>query len=249
MEGRRAGVLRRADGPGETAKEERMGTPAPTTPRRPVRGAARLLRGTGGAAAITTLAAALHSAATAGPLPGVGLLLFSAVLAAPLCTLLAGRALSLWRTAAAVAGAQGLYHGLYALSGGAHAVSVAPGVGAAHAGHVTAGAGGRALVVHASGAASDHAAGHGPGMLAAHVLAAVLTVAVLRHGERMVVAVAERVLEATPLGRLLVALAHVVAPAPRSVRRRAPRRIVPAGCLVLLGSPGLRGPPALALAA
>lgn len=66
---------------------------------------------------------------------------FAAVLAAPLCTALAGRALSLWRTAAAVAIAQGLFHVLYGLAAGGHAVAPVAGVDSAHLGHARPGAG------------------------------------------------------------------------------------------------------------
>ena len=86
-------------------------------PPRVVRGPARLVRGWAGALAMTALAALFHTAAEPGHgFPEVGVVAFAAVLAAPLCTALAGRALSLWRTAAAVAIAQGLFHVLYGLA-------------------------------------------------------------------------------------------------------------------------------------
>lgn len=67
---------------------------------------------------------------------------FAAVLAAPLCTALAGRALSLWRTAAAVAIAQGLFLDmLYGLAAGGHAAAPVAGVDPAHLGHARPGAG------------------------------------------------------------------------------------------------------------
>ena len=88
---------------------------------RVVRGPARLARGWAGALAMTALAALFHTAAEPGHgFPEVGVVAFAAVLAAPLCTALAGRALSLWRTAAAVAIAQGLFHVLYGLAAGGH---------------------------------------------------------------------------------------------------------------------------------
>ncbi|MBN6761490.1 hypothetical protein JRF79_11255, partial [Micrococcus luteus] len=67
-------------------------------PPRVVRGPARLARGWAGALAMTALAALFHTAAEPGHgFPEAGVVAFAAVLAAPLCTALAGRALSLWR--------------------------------------------------------------------------------------------------------------------------------------------------------
>ena len=116
-----------------------MGTPTPV-PSRAVAGPARVLRGAAGALAMTLLAALFHSAAASTPLPAPALLLFSAVLAAPVCTLLAGRALSLWRTAAAVAVAQGLFHALYSVAAGGRSVATAAGVAPAHLAHSHVGA-------------------------------------------------------------------------------------------------------------
>lgn len=226
-----------------------MGTPTPV-PSRAVAGPARVLRGAAGALAMTLLAALFHSAAASTPLPAPVLLLFSAVLAAPVCTLLAGRALSLWRTAAAVAVAQGLFHALYSVAAGGRSVATAAGVAPAHLAHSHVGAARPLLTVDAASETSAHAAHAGtPGMLLAHLAAAALTVAVLRHGERMLVAAAERVLQAAPVWRLLVALAAGLLPTPRPVRVPAWRAPSAPAAVVVLASPGRRGPPAFALAA
>ncbi|MEW1964331.1 hypothetical protein AB0302_02865 [Micrococcus sp. NPDC078436] len=211
---------------------------------RVVRGPARLLRGWAGASAMTLLAALFHTAASPGHgAPGPGLLLASTVLAAPLCTALAGRALSLWRTVAAVSGAQGLFHALYGLSHGGHSVAAASAEHAGHLGRAT--AGGAPLLAVVPGPASAGApTDAGAAMLAAHLVAAILTVAVLRWGERAVVALAERVLETT---LILWASAPVPAPA-RPAGRPAPRAAGPVESLLVLSTPGLRGPP-FALAA
>lgn len=220
---------------------------------RVLRGASRLARGWSGALAMTLLAALFHSAATHGASsPSLGALALSTVLAAPLCTALAGRAFSLWRTVAAVLGAQGIFHTLYGVSAGAATVRVAPGAGpggdalGAHAGHldVASAAQGPLLAVSDAAEGASHAVHDGPGMLAAHLAAALLTVVVLRWGEAAVVAAVERVLEATGLTRLPRGPLPLPAPL-RVAALHAPR---PVAALVLIGTPGRRGPP-LALAA
>lgn len=219
--------------------------PVAPPPSRAVSGTARLVRGLAGAVVMTGLAAASHSAAAGGPLPPAALLAFAVVLAAPVTTALAGRSLSLWRTLVAVLAAQGIFHTLYAVAGGTHQVHAAAGVDPAHLDHLPTGAG-PALAVTAGPGAGD---AHGAGMLAAHALAAVLTVAVLRHGERVLAAAAEQAFASVPALRLLrVLLAGPVA-APRPLRLPAVRVLRPAGPLLLLGTPGRRGPPALVLAA
>lgn len=211
---------------------------------RAVRGPARLARGGAGALAMTLLAALFHAAAVPGSgLSQPGVLAFAAVLAAPVCTALAGHALSLWRTVAAVAAAQGLFHVLYGLSAGGHAVTPAAGVDPAHLHHAASTAG---PVIAVSAAEPAAHAGHlsDPGMLAAHVAAAVLTVLILRRGEALVLAVAERVLEAVLLLPVLNGPLAITPPR-RVPATSAPR---PLTSLVLLGTPGRRGPP-FALAA
>ena len=213
-------------------------------PPRVVRGPARLVRGWAGALAMTALAALFHTAAEPGHgFPEVGVVAFAAVLAAPLCTALAGRALSLWRTAAAVAIAQGLFHVLYGLAAGGHAVAPAAGVDPAHLGHARPGAGallapGEALSSAPTGHLTDLR------MLAAHVIAAVLTVLVLRRGEALVLTIAERVVAAV----CPPPTANGPLPAPARLRVPVPPVLRPATSLALLSSPGRRGPP-FALAA
>lgn len=219
------------------------GRPEPV-PTRVVRGRARLARGGAGALAMTVLAALFHAAAVPGAaLPDPRVAAFAAVLAAPVCTALAGRALSLWRTVAAVTVAQGLFHVLYGLSAGGHAVTPAAGVDPAHLHHAVGAAG--PLVTVTAEASAGHA-GHltDPRMLVAHAAAALLTVLILRRGEALVLAVAERVLEAVL--RLPAPRDPLPLPSPARVPARpAPR---PTTSLVLLGTPGRRGPP-FALAA
>ncbi|MFJ3311601.1 hypothetical protein ACIPJU_02125 [Micrococcus endophyticus] len=219
-----------------------FGRPHPA-PGRVVRGPARLARGVAGALAMTVLAALFHAAAVPGAgLPDARVAAFAAVLAAPVCTALAGRALSLWRTAAAVAVAQGLFHVLYGIAAGGHAVAPAAGVDPAHLHHAAAAAG--PLVSVSAGPAAGHVHAADPLMLAAHAAAAVLTVLVLRRGEALVLAVAERVLQAV----LPRAASAGPLPLPSPARVPALPAPRPTESLVLLGTPGRRGPP-FALAA
>lgn len=219
--------------------------PVTPPPSRALAGPARLARGVAGAAVMTVLAAASHSAVAGGPLPPVAMMAFAAVLAAPVTTALAGRTLSPWRTLLAVLAAQGIFHALYAVAGGAHTVHVTAGVDPAHVGHLAANSG-PALAVSANAAAVH---GHGAGMLAAHAAAALLTAAVLRHGERVLAAAAGQALAAVPVLRLLAFLLTGPAVPARPLRLPALRVLHPVGPLLVLGTPGRRGPPALVLAA
>jgi hypothetical protein len=189
--------------------------------RAPDRGPARLLRGWAAAAVATLLAAGSHTLAAtwgsahhhpdAGPAPVVWILTLA--LAGPLCTALAGRPLSWLRLALAVGSSQLLFHWLYSTAAmpvpspatagalGATSLSslssISPLAGAhagpGHAAHVLPPVRGAADPL-AAGTGWD---GAGPlsapslAMTAAHVLAAVGTVLVLRRGELLAVRVAE----------------------------------------------------------
>lgn len=235
-------------------------------PSRP-RGPARLLRGWAGAVVATLLAAGSHTLAgsaapghDAGPAPVVWILTLA--LAGPLCTALAGRALSWWRLGSAVGSSQLLFHWLYSQSA---ALPNHPGgsVIRDHAGH-SAQAGHASQTVQAS-LASQLAPTSGPGagplpaaealpaadhaslaMAAAHVLAAVATVLLLRRGEAM----AARVVELA-VGFVLLSPGARLAGWVLAVRRpRLPSR--PAAPALRVGavvSSGLRlrGPPVPAL--
>ena len=167
----------------------------------PVRGAGRLARGWAGAVLATGLAAASHSAAApAGHAVPPVVWLWAIALAAPLCTVLAGHMFSLWRVVAGVLGSQLLFHLLYSMAGGPVAPEHLPsGDHADHLGHASGQLAGFAAHAHAHGG-HDQA---GAGMLLAHLSAAVVTVALIRHGERLVAAVAGRVLDASVAVMLL----------------------------------------------
>jgi hypothetical protein len=194
--------------------------------------ALRLIRGWTGAAA-TSVAAASHMVA-GGSSPEPLLLLLALALSGLACTALTGRGLSLWRLSAGVALSQGLFHLLFSGSAG----PPRPGAPAGgHLGHSSAMdlAGGTMLP-----SAADHSS---PLMWVWHSVAALLTVAVLRHGEAAVVQLVQaarlRVRAYLPLFLPLpVPPARAALPANRPVRP-----------LPNLGSPLLvmrhRGPPPL----
>lgn len=195
------------------------------------RRAHRLARGWVAAFVATTLAAGSHAAAD-GSWPPVLIVALSTCLAAPVCMLLAGRVLSRGSVAGAVLSSQMLLHVLFAHSGGAvHTVDHTHHHGAAAAD-------GPAVVVSVLPSASHH----GGGMLAAHVVAAMATYLLLRHGEvalfRLLHALSLRVL------RILHAVRRPVTVAvPRRTSWTSPRAL--ADQLLLSSVCGYRGPPAL----
>lgn len=191
----------------------------------------RLVRGWIGAVVATSIAAGSHFLA-GGDAPELPLLLLTLALSGLVCTALTGRGLSLWRLAGGVALSQGLFHWLFSAGAAPH-MSSDPARG--HLAHWP------ALEPAASTffpAATDHAS---PLMWLGHAVAAVLTVAFLRHGEvavvRLVLAMRLRVTAFLPLFQPLpVHPAAATLPANRPVR---PLRNLGAPLLVMRH----RGPP------
>lgn len=175
---------------------------------------------TRGAAAstIAVLIAAVSHTIGGGAAPHPLLVLSLSVLLTPVAALIVGGAPRAWRTAAAVAVAQLVFHVIF--------VALNATAGATVVGHQ------HTLSLDALPASSPADAG----MLGAHVAAAALTWALLQHGERMLRAVA-RWVRATL--RTAPALPRLAAPAPVPwpvLALRAPRT-------VLLGDLSRRGPP------
>lgn len=137
----------------------------------------RLARGWAGATAATFVAALSHVLA-GGTVPGVPMLMLSLALSGLVCSMLAGRVLSLWRMSAAVVLSQGLFHWLF--SAGTAGFEAAPMAGATpgHAGH-----GMSPMTIVATGQASPAMDHDAPLMLLFHALAAAVTIALLRRGE------------------------------------------------------------------
>lgn len=183
---------------------------------------ARAARGSLAATVATSTAAAAHTLAGAGA-PPAWLLVAVTTLAAPLAVWLAGRALSVWRTTAIVALSQSLLHAAFAVVGTATLT-----VGHAH---------GPLLLPAVASPAGTHAID--VPMLLGHALAAVATVLLLLHGERL----------ARGLGRGIRRLltpvpARIALPrAPRLPTCTAHRTPTTRLCRTTLS---LRGPPAFA---
>jgi hypothetical protein len=132
-----------------------------------VRPGARLVRGWLAASLSTFCAGISHSIADASA-PDLVLLACALAMSGLVCVLLAGRRMGPARVTAAVALSQGAYHALFSVS--AARSGAAPG---------------EAMTPHAhhGAAMASGVEAHG-GMLTAHVLAGILTLLVLRHGEK-----------------------------------------------------------------
>lgn len=153
---------------------------------------ARVARGSGAATFATLTAAVSHTLAGGMPPTAFGLVA-SLGLSAMLCTLLAGRGLSIVRLALAIGISQVLFHALFS--------GLGTPVAAEH--------------VHATGRIDALTATHDhPAMWWAHVAAGVVTLLVFRYGEAAFWGMAG-------LARLLVArlvarvIPHPISPAPR----------------------------------
>ncbi|MWV51045.1 hypothetical protein GRS96_17385 [Rathayibacter sp. VKM Ac-2803] len=198
-----------------------------------------MARGSVAALTATATAAASHTLAGAEA-PSLAILALAIAFSAVVCVLLSGRRLSLTRLAVSVLLSQLAYHGLFLMTGGSGDVSVA--------GSTSTGAhfhdGGTVELIAAGG---GHAA-HSPGMLGAHLIAAVLTIAALRRGERLFWTLGAGLLRAVV--RIVARASALLAPASPSIalvgtpEPRAPRALD--AVLSLLRH---RGPPARALLA
>ncbi|AAT90010.1 hypothetical protein ATY41_02945 [Leifsonia xyli subsp. xyli] len=200
---------------------------------------ARVVRGFA-AAGVATLVAALFHMAGGGQAPRAVALTLSLTFSSFACIALAGKRFALWRLGLSVPLSQFLFHALFSLSPSA-SFSGMPAGGHLHAGtHLTllpGAATGPALVVE------------GWAMCLAHLAAAALTIAVLRHGEHTFWAVCgfasyrlrcffDRVVgpcrTAAGTSRGLVDSVPLTLPSPGTVlggmrRRGPPRRAVPVG--------------------
>ena len=186
--------------------------------------AARTARGTVSAAVSLFVALCSHALAGGG-MPGLAGIALCAAFATLVCIALAGRRLSLPRLSVSVVASQFLFHALFS-EFTASSGPVVPAMAGMHA--VTEGA-------------AIHATAH-PAMPAwmwvAHAVAAVVTIAALRFGERAFWAVVTLVAP-----RALRMLVPTVTPSPRPARPR--RRIRPFPHLAPLSPMRHRGPPVL----
>ncbi len=168
-------------------------------------------------------------------MPSAGSVALPFVIALAVSVNLAGVALSRWRLAAAVTLAQVAFHTAFAWGAGGATTTMPATAGAGpHAGHDAA-----SLTVTVDAAASAaHATHLSPGMIAAHVAAAVATYALLRHGELLLEAA--RAWAASLVSRLRVPRASL----PLATRASAPqRRPVVVVSHTPASAHGVRGPP------
>jgi hypothetical protein len=184
----------------------------------------RLLRGFAASSVATIIAAVSHTIG-GGPAPHPLLVAALSVFLTPIAALLVGRRLSLPRLAMTVLLSQSVFHVLFV----ALNATAAPGAAAAtSAGHQHA----LVLAPLGEGVAPD------AGMLAAHVVAGILTVALLWRGESLLRAVARW---ARAILHRHVPQPHTGWPTPASIAPTA-RVFV---STVLVGDVTLRGPPVL----
>lgn len=194
-----------------------------------------MMRGWIGAVVSTTVAAASHVLA-GGHAPVVPIFLLSLVLSGLVCTILAGRLLSMWRLLLGVLLSQALFHGLFSLGVPS---SSAPAM-TSHAGHSSEQISEALHLAATATPVMDHSSSL---MWLSHILAAVFTVVILRHGESVAIALLDALrLRIKPLLVLVRVLAAEADPAPAP--GSWPVRVVPS-----LGIPSVvmryRGPPAL----
>lgn len=199
---------------------------------------ARLARGWS-TAAVSVLVAAVSHLAGGGSPPG----LLGAVLALTFAALasiaLAGRTLSRLRLSLSVLVSQFAFHLLFGLGAGPTPAGT-PGRGAAHQ-H------GAMLVEVAASSGPPAAMPNGVSMWFAHAAAAVVTIILLRRGERAFWALLA--LARTALVAVLLPLLDAACPASREpvrLRFALGDRPAPREPVVLLAGRSLRGPPALA---
>ncbi|MBF4620787.1 hypothetical protein [Clavibacter sp. VKM Ac-2542] len=193
---------------------------------------------------VAILVAAVSHMAGGGEAPGVVGVVIAAAFALPVSTFLAGRTISVLRLAIAVAFSQGAFHLLFSVGAATTASTWMVGGHHGMGGHVLTTVAGSAESA-AGGAAAMAGMHHGPGMWAAHVLAAAVTCVALRFGERAfwdLVALAR-----TALVVVLHAVALLATPAVE-LRHRVPAAWHPGlpDTGVALSSMPRRGPPASA---
>ncbi|MHA7306497.1 hypothetical protein ACX80E_14855 [Arthrobacter sp. TMN-49] len=166
-----------------------------------------MVRGWIGAIISTAVAAASHILA-GGHTPVVPMLILSIVLSGLVCTVLAGRVLSLWRLMLGVLLSQAMFHGLFSLGTPTGSLPASTG----HTGHSTHQMVETAQLAQTAMPVMDHSS---PAMWLSHIVAAVLTVAVLRRGESVAVALMDALrLRVAPLLVLVTVLAAEADPAP-----------------------------------
>lgn len=190
---------------------------------------ARALRAVAASALTALLAATAHTLGGGGA-PAPDVVLVAALLAMPVALAFSGRRPSIVRTALAVIGAQVVYHVVFALFGMSVAFTGQTMM------HMHAAPAPVARLASTAAAAEPLMGLFEPAMLAMHAAAALITVALLTHGERLLRAIA-----GTVLPRLLRRTFR-----PLAVRTAAPSTVAQVVCIVRHAFSGVRrrGPPA-----
>lgn len=186
--------------------------------------ASRTLRGVAAGTVATLVAAASHGLGGGG-FPGVAALALALAFSAIASIALGGRRMPTARLAASVTISQLAFHVVFSTLGGAGEVIVAAG----HHGDVR---------VSTAAESMAHAS---PLMWLAHGIAAAVTVAAMRFGQRAAASIADtaRMLLAAILSPTVV----VVAAFSRDHRPGSERSLVPREARELVAACGLRGPP------
>jgi hypothetical protein len=172
----------------------------------------RTLRGTAAASVATLVSATAHTLAGGGA--GSPLLLAAVVvLASPVAIALVGRRSSVPRLALAATVSQILFHAAFAITFPVAGSQPPPTLSHVHAPQLTQSA--SVSVAHHAALIPDAP------MLAAHAIAAVITVALLARGERMVRTIARGIRELVERHVSLVPLVVVAVPRPRGIENVA----------------------------
>lgn len=187
------------------------------------------------AASLATFVALLSHVTGGGVMPGAVGIVLPLVLSVLVCVALAGRRLSLVRLSLSVVISQVLFHTLFVL--GASGGVTATGQSSHHG----------SVALTATGS-TEHAAGHTSAtMWAAHVVAAVVTIAALRHADVLLSRLADTArFVADFVARLTLVLIPVVSGPTRVPFARVVRRLRAATRSV--GTISRRGPPSLSIA-
>ncbi len=127
---------------------------------------------------MATFVALMSHAAGGGQVPGWLGIVVPWVLSLAVCTVLAGRRLSLWRLSVSVAASQVLFHTLFVLGTGSATSSTMTSMHAGHGAHAT------MVMPSSTGADTAQMIHADPSMWFSHAVAAVLTIVVLYRGER-----------------------------------------------------------------
>jgi hypothetical protein len=194
------------------------------------------------AAVFSTFIAALSHTLGGGTAPGALAVVVSLAFAGIVCIGLCGRSLSVWRMSASVVISQLIFHGLFSLgaSGGALARATA---GAADSAGAPLGAHQHGAIEFAQGVAGTALAhSHTEGVMwFAHVIAAVVTITALRHGEGAfwgLLATARMIVR-----RIAAVVAVIMAPTPLRESPALGLLFLPRDLALVLSAMRRRGPP------